>query len=279
MSKHPLLITLLVGLAACGGGEEAPPAAAMPTEVHFTASDFAFQGPQTIESGVVTLVLDNAGPDLHHLQLIKIPDGMTFDQFKDGLAQMQPNAPPPPWFATAVAGGVNPPQPGSSAKATIMVEPGEYAVLCLVDTPDHVPHVFKGMIQPLTVTASTGAPAAMPPADVMLTLVDYAFSFATSPTAGSHVIHVMNGAQQAHEVAFIKLLPGKTMEDVMAWGETYQNAPFEMYGGVPSMAPGEMADVYVDFTPGEWVALCFVPDINDGMPHLVHGMVLPFTIT
>jgi hypothetical protein len=45
------------------------------------------------------------------------------------------------------------------------------------------------------------------------------------------------------------------------------------------MRAGQMVDVHVDFTPGEWVALCFVPDATDAAPHLVHGMVLPFTIS
>lgn len=276
--KHRTVALLLVGLAACSGGEEAPPAAAAPTEVHFTASDFAFQGPSTIESGMVTFTLTSNGPNWHHLQLVKIPDGMTFDFFVQQLAQAQPGQPLPAWFVEA--GGVNPPPTGGSASATLMVEPGEYAVMCVVDTPDHVPHFAKGMIQPLTVTAASGAPAAMPPADMMLNLVDYAFSFSTPPTAGSHVIHVMNGGGQAHEVAFFKLEPGKTMDDVMAFAQTYAgDPPMVPHGGVPAIRPGEDADVYVDFTPGDWVALCFLPDATDGAPHVVHGMMLPFTIS
>jgi len=27
------------------------------------------------------------------------------------------------------------------------------------------------------------------------------------------------------------------------------------------------------------VALCFLPDATDGAPHVVHGMMLPFTIS
>ena len=37
--------------------------------------------------------------------------------------------------------------------------------------------------------------------------------------------------------------------------------------------------MHVDLEPGEYIALCFVPDANDGAPHLVHGMVLPFTVS
>ncbi|MGD8281321.1 MAG: hypothetical protein PVJ80_13335 [Gemmatimonadota bacterium] len=281
MNRNRLFALVLVAVAACGGEntpEAGSDAVAGPREVHFTASDFQFEGPSTIEAGMVTFDLSNTGPNLHHLQLVKLPDGMTLDAFQEALGQMQPGSPPPEWFVPA--GGVNPPPVGGeSAAVTMMIEPGEYAVLCLVDAPDHVPHVFKGMIQPLTVTPSTSAPAELPPADMTLTLVDYAFSFSTPPTAGSHVIHVSNGAAQGHEVAFIKLLPGKTVDDVMAWAETFQDRPFVTHGGVSVIAPGQVADAYVDFTPGEWMALCFVADATDGAPHVVHGMLQPFTIS
>jgi hypothetical protein len=278
MSSRPILVVLLLGLSACGGEgpQQAEQAAAVPTEVHFTASDFAFEGPATIESGIVTFVLANEGPNLHHLQLVRLPDDMTYEQLEEALGQMQPGTPPPAWFQDA--GGVNPPSPDEPARVTMMVEPGEYAVLCIVDTPEHVPHVVKGMIQPLTVTPSDAPLAQRPTPDMTLTLVDYAFSFSTPPTAGSHVIRVVNGAQQAHEVAFIKINPGMTLDDVMAWAETYEDQPFVTHGGVPGIAPGQAADAHVTFTPGEWVALCFIPDANDGAPHVVHGMMLPFTI-
>ncbi len=276
MQPRPLFAVLLVALSACGG-ESQRQSADVPTEIHFTASDFAFEGPATFESGMVTFVLANEGPNLHHLQLVRLPDDMTYEQFVEAMGQMQPGTPPPSWFQDA--GGVNPPSPDEPARVTMMVEAGEYAVLCMVDTPDHVPHVFKGMIQPLTVTPSSASPAEAPLADMTLTLVDYAFSFSTPPTAGSHVIRVVNGAAQAHEVAFIKINPGMTVDDVMAWAETYEDQPFVTHGGVPGIAPGQVADAYVNFTPGEWMALCFIPDAGDGVPHVVHGMMLPFTIT
>lgn len=281
MRRNRLLALTLVGLAACSG-ESAPDTAATdmgPREVQFTAQDFSFQGPSSIEAGTITLSLTNAGPNLHHLQLVRIPDGMTFDEFKEALGTIQPMTPMPDWFHDA--GGVNPPPTGNGpAKVTMTIEPGEYAVMCVVDTPDHIPHFAKGMIQPLTVTESSHPAAPLPPADMELSLVDYAFSFSTPPTAGSHVIRVTNGAEQSHEVLFVKLNPGKTVDDAMAWGQTYAGPePFVAHGGVSAMPPGQSEDVYVDFTPGQWMALCFLPDATDGLPHVAHGMMLPFTIS
>jgi hypothetical protein len=246
--------------------------------VRFTASDFTFDGPETIEAGMVTFVLTNASPEFHHLQLMRLADGMTIEDAQSRFAEMKPGQPFPAWFVDA--GGVNPPGPGAEARVTLMVEPGSYAVLCIVDTPDHIPHVMKGMIKPLTVTAAMGAPAPLPASDLTLTLVDYAFSFDAPPTGGSHAIRVVNGASQAHEVAIFRLLPGKTMDDVMAWGQTYAGAPpIVAVGGVAAFRPGQEAVMDVNLTPGEYVALCFVPDATDGLPHIAHGMVLPFQIS
>jgi hypothetical protein len=275
----------LLGLVACGGDAPTPEpeasaavVAPAPREVRFTATDFAFEGPASIEAGMITMVLDNQGEIWHHLQLIKLPDGMTVEDFQAGMANMQPGSPPPPWLEEA--GGVNPPEPGHPARVTMLVEPGEYAVLCFVDVPDHVPHVMKGMIQPLTVTPSSTPPAPLPESDLTLTLVDYAFAFSEPPTAGEHVIRVEVQAEQAHEVAFFRLAEGTTMDDVAAWAQTFEGEPpMTPVGGVPAMRAGQVAAVAVNFTPGQYVALCFIPDATDGRIHVEHGMVLPFTIS
>ena len=280
--SNRVLAYLSVLLVACGGdgsqGNAASEAPAGPQEVHFTASDFAFAGPTSIESGVVTFVLDNTSENFHHLQLARLTDGMTVEDFHQRLMTLQPGTPLPSWFVDA--GGVNPPPPGEPARVTLMVEPGEYVVLCFVDTPDHVPHFAKGMVAPLTVTEAAGAPASLPESDRTLTLVDYAFSFDAPLTSGSQDIRVVNGATQAHEIALFRLVPGKTMEDVMTWGASYEGEPPMIpAGGVPAIRPGQEAVIHVELEPGDYVALCFLPDANDGVPHLAHGMVLPFTIS
>jgi hypothetical protein len=282
MSMNRALVCLSILFVACGGdappADDAPEVATAPREVHFTASDFAFAGPTTIESGTVTFVLDNTSDTWHHLQLVRLTDGMTVEDFHQRLMTLQPGTPLPSWFVDA--GGVNPPPPGEPARVTLMVEPGEYAVVCVVDTPDHVPHFVKGMIAPLTVTEAAGAPAPMPEADRTLTLVDYAFSFDAPLTSGSQAIRVVNAATQTHEIALFRLLPGRTVEDVMAWGATYAGEPpMTAAGGVPAMPPGQEVVMHVDLEPGSYVALCFVPDAHDGAPHLAHGMAYPFTIS
>lgn len=249
-----------------------------PHEIRFISRDNSFEGPRTVEAGMVTLTLDNEGPQWHHLQLIRLPDGMTMEELEAALGQIKPGTPPPSWLKEA--GGVNPPEPGEEARVTMLLEPGEYAAVCLVDTPDRIPHVAKGMIAPLTVTASESPPAPAPESDITLTLVDYAFSFSEPPTAGKHVIKVENPSNQAHEIAVFRLLPGKTIDDFAAWGAAYEGpAPVTAVGGVPGIQPGQVAYVHVDLSAGDYVAACFVLDAGDGRMHLEHGMVMPFTVT
>ncbi|MFN8572942.1 MAG: hypothetical protein U0132_12915 [Gemmatimonadaceae bacterium] len=281
---------LTVGLLVCASvgcaGKESKPAdssattaAAAPTPnvVHVTASDFTFQMPDTIPAGMTTLVLQNSGTTLHHVQLLRLKDGKRLTDLQAGMKSMKPTDPPPPWVEEA--GGVNTPEPGSQSSATVMIEPGTYAVVCFVDTPDKVPHLMKGMMKELTVTPSSGAVASAANPDITVTLSDYTFAFSTPLTPGKHVLKVDNTAAQHHEFVLFQLLPGKTLDDFAKWGADYKGPrPAKAIGGVPGMSTGQTEFVPVDLTAGDYVAICFLPDTKDGKPHMMHGMVMPIKV-
>ena len=44
------------------------------------------------------------------------------------------------------------------------------------------------------------------------------------------------------------------------------------------MMADESGQFTVDLVPGDYALLCFVPDMHDGKPRLMHGMVKPFTV-
>jgi hypothetical protein len=253
--------------------------AAMPPEVHFTAKDFAFEGPDTISSGWTTVVLHNDGPTLHHIMFLHLTQGKTIADFKAAVAAMKPTDMMPPMWAVP-AGGVNPPMPGSDTRAIVDIQPGDYAIVCIVDIPDHVPHMMKGMIKGLTVTPSSGAAATEPVADVTVDAVDFAFAPSAPLTAGHHLIKFENKGTQPHELELVKLGEGKTMDDLAKWGATYQGPlPGTSLGGAAPMMPGQVEYIPLDLTPGNYAMLCFVPDpTKNNMPHLAEGMVRQFTI-
>ncbi|HEX8695376.1 MAG TPA: hypothetical protein VF746_23390 [Longimicrobium sp.] len=270
-------VGVAVGAAACSradaqAGDES--SAAAPQVVTVTARDFNFEAPAEIAAGPTTFRLVNAGQALHHVQLVKLDDGKTL---QDVYAALQAGGPPPAWVHWV--GGPNAPDPGSGSNATLVLEPGNYALLCFVDIPDHVPHVMKGMARALRVTAPATTPVAnasngLPAADVVMTLNDYSFTLSKPLTAGRHTIRVQNAARQPHEVELVRLAPGKTFADLEAWMGSMQGPPpASAIGGVAGLEPGVVNNFDVDLAAGDYVLICFLPDAKDGKPHLMHGMV------
>lgn len=280
--KHVSGLSLALGLIAACGGERTPPAseavAAAPSTITITAKDYAYEVPDTVTGGVVTITMVNQGPELHHIQFVKLGDGRTFADFTAFLRAMKPGDPMPAW-ATDVA-GPNTPVPGGTSSLTQDLAPGEYAIVCVIPSPDGVPHAMKGMIKPLTVLPPTGAVAALPTADVTVTMRDYAWDITPAITAGRHVLRIENAAEQSHEFFIARLEPGRTAMDLALWAEKPAGPPpGTPLGGTSGMAKGGVTFLSLDLAPGEYALLCFIPDHKDGKPHLVHGMIQQIKVT
>jgi hypothetical protein len=247
----------------------APAAAAAPNMVSFSAKEYAFEGPDTIPAGLTMFHLTGAGKELHHLSVAKLIEGKTY---ADLQAAFNTGGPPPAWAVPY--GGVNPPAPGETAIASIVLEPGNYAVLCWVEGPDHKPHLAKGMMKPLTVKESAAANMTEPTADVTMTLNDYSFTMSKPLAAGRQMIKVENAAAQPHEVVLVQLAPGKTIEDVGKWVMDMKGPPpGKPIGGIPGFIKGKNAFFEATLAPGDYGLICFIPDAKDGKPHYQHGMV------
>ena len=73
--------------AASGAASAKPAASALTSKAYsFEAQDYSFNGPATIEGGLVTLQLKNTGKEPHHLQLLKFNTGVTMDQLTAAIA-------------------------------------------------------------------------------------------------------------------------------------------------------------------------------------------------
>ena len=251
-------------------------AAATPNVVTIHAKDFSFSPVAApIPAGLTTFHLVNDGPNLHHIEIIRLDSGRTLTDLEKELAKP---ALPPTW--AVFQGGPNAPAPGTESNATLDLQPGNYAMICLVDLPGHVPHFAKGMVQPFTVAAPAAATGATAPSpDMTLTLSDYSFTLSAPLTPGKHTFEVKNQGPQMHEVEFVQLAPGKTIEQLLAWiDKPVGPPPGKPIGGV---SPFVGAPIYfsADFAPGNYAVLCFVPDAKDGKPHFMHGMMKQITVS
>jgi uncharacterized cupredoxin-like copper-binding protein len=247
----------------------APAPAPEPAAVTVTATDYKLDLPSSIPAGAVAIHLVNHGKELHQAQIVRLEDGKTVADLEKA---MKPDAPMPSWMK--FVGGPNGIAPGQEATSTTSLTPGRYAALCLIPSPDGVPHLMKGMIQPFEVTAGDGA-TALPAASDTVTMADYSFQSSRPLTPGHHTILVMNAGPQPHEMVVLRLAPGKTVKDFATWATTggMKGPPPAMpLGGVGVIEKGASGVFSVDLPPGDYGLICFVPDSKDGKLHLDHGM-------
>ena len=272
--RAPLLVAVAASPLA-GFAPHAARPAVKPNVVTVTATNYAFAGPSSIPAGLTTLRLVNHGTELHHMWIVRLDSGKTY---QDALAALKNPGPPPTWMHDVP--GPNAARPGGESSSTLVLRPGTYVVMCLIPAADRMPHAMKGMTHELTVTPTYGAKAqALPPADRTITVHDYAFDFSKPMTAGTHVIRVRNTADQTHEVVLVRLDPGKTPLDVAKWGENPQGPPpATPVGGLTGITKDDEANFTVTFAPGEYGLICFVPDAKDGKPHFTHGMTKTFVV-
>ena len=268
-----LSLAPLVLISAAWSGTQKPKRPRMNT-VTITAHDFGFTAPARVAAGLTRIRFINNGGTIHHAQLVRFTGGHTV---KDYVAALKPDAPPPKW-ATDV-GGPNAVGPHDELAVIQSLEPGNYGIVCFVDLPDHVPHLMKGMSRDLTVTRAGANSSALPEGDVSVDLVDYNFKWSEPLTAGAHRITVRTDAPQPHELTVIRLNPGKSANDLLAWLEKMEGPPpGKLLGGVAGLAKGKPVSVGLVFTPADYVFICFVPDMKDGKPHFMHGMVQTVTV-
>jgi hypothetical protein len=239
------------------------------------ATEFAFDAPDTITAGWTSIHLVNDGTQLHHVQLLRLDSGKTM---RDLTVAFKNPGPPPVWLVAI--GGPNAPDPKSQSDATVRLDPGNYAIVCMVDLGDHIPHVAKGMAHPLTVTANSGASGAAPASDVSVSLSDYAFAIDGVLTSGKHVVKVTNNGPQSHELELVRFADGKSIKDLAAWiNKPDGPPPATAIGGVSAVARGGTNYASFDLVPGNYALICFIPDGKDGRAHIEHGMVKEIKIS
>ena len=129
------------------GAAPAVAAAEPQADITVTLSDYAFAFSTPLTGGPHTVRVENAGPQLHAIEIERLADGKTLQDYVAwGKAGMK--GPPP----TTSAGGLIGPTKGQHAYFNVNLAPGNYLVVCYVpDEKDQKPHVAHGMIQELTI--------------------------------------------------------------------------------------------------------------------------------
>ncbi|MBM3941923.1 MAG: hypothetical protein FJ316_03175 [SAR202 cluster bacterium] len=274
-----LIVLLLVSIlgTACAGS--AP--AAIP-ELAIQAADFSFTAPDSIPGGLTRISMTNIGKEDHHAQLARLNDGVTVTQFQDTLKKGEAAVFPLVTFEGG-AGGM---PAGGKSSGLADLPSGQYLVLCFFPSPDGTPHLVKGMIKSLPVTAKP-AKAPTPPKAQTVDLGDFSFTgVAASYGPGSFTLEGVNKGKQVHELIAVKVADGVTAEQLRqilsappsAGGPPPGPPPFAFAGGMQAVMAGAKAYGEFNLQPGQYAFLCFVPDPSNGTPRVALGMYTPFTV-
>jgi hypothetical protein len=96
---------------------------------------------------------------------------------------------------------------------------------------------------------------------------------------GTYTWTVMNEGRQPHVLELFELLPGKTFQDVYAVfnGPPTQGPPTGLFAGDAAYAglfaePAKSFSSAITLHPGNYIAVCPIPDAASGRPHFALGM-------
>jgi uncharacterized cupredoxin-like copper-binding protein len=238
-----------------------------------------FEPLEDVTAGPAQLNLVNEGMEPHHVQLLKLNEGVTMDDVGAALATGNPGA---LLEIGAFAGGTGLVDPGSESTADALVdlEEGTYVMLCFIEGPDGLPHVAKGMVEAFEVRPADGDAGELPEPDVTVNMIDFGFDANELPSSG--VVELVNASEtQAHEMTLLRMAEGKTGQDVASFfeGEAPGPPPFSGVGGMQALMPGaSQLLVLEEAEPGDYLMICLIPDPADGVPHAAKGMSLPATV-
>jgi hypothetical protein len=271
----PIAAAVLVVTADGGPATNAQTRAAGPPVVTITATDYAYEAPDTVPAGVTVFRLVNHGDQPHAATIVRLEAGKTLSDYMEAYREAHRTGSARPAWASFRGGPIA--SMHGEGNVTLHLEPGNYAWVCFVPGPDGAPHLLKHnqahafVVRPRT--GDTPAPTAPKPT-VSLRMLDYSFQLSAPLEAGRHTIRVENGGADYHHVLLFKLRPDKIMQDFRAWlqKDMQGEAPSTYVGAMAELSTGADGYFEVDLTAGEYVLVCLITG-RDEMSHLAKGMI------
>ena len=216
--------------------------------------------------------------------LAKLRQGITLEAFmaadkavSAGMAGDKDSGPKMGKFISLadVVGGTNQ-GPMSKGSAYLNLTPGTFVLVASSGGGPGEP--YKPFYQVVKVTQ--GAVGAAPKATFALNMMDFHFDFPQTMTAGEQLWKVSNTGSQPHFALIFKLAKGKTSKDVIAWMESGNAGPPPVEDAtiIQGVTGGQTFYTTVKLSPGNYVAICPLPNIANSKPHFVEGMVSSFTV-
>ncbi len=253
------LLVLIIGFAfRAPFAAVAAPGAALSISVNesgFTIAD-------EFEGGLVTVEFTNTGQAPHLPGIARLKDGESPETVAAaGEAALT-------LVEDAVAPGVL--MPGTSGSVIAELTPGVWLVMDAIDPT--VPPTF------VTVVAGDGDGTTVPADAAAIGMHNFAFTgIPATVNAGKTTWKLENKGTQFHEVVLYQVEAGVTPESFLA-SFNGNSPPAGIPFGAGVTTPGNTIWKEFTLTPGNYLAVCLVPDDDSGAPHAQLGMMTAFTV-
>ena len=244
--------------------------------VDVSVGEFYVRAPDSIPAGLTTFRLHQVGdlltnrekvrvenlalatPDndptraFHMLWIVRLENGKTVSEWFDAQTKGEPT----PWAVDL--GGPASADPPRTSNATLVLEPGTYALVCHVGSAredKNRSHLLKGMFRPLTVVPSKSTTVSLPVPDVTARIVTGGAIQLSGPVrAGRQVIRVVNETTKSHEFILVRVKEGRAAGEVPVWKRQDGTPhPFEPRGGLSDIPPGATRVITAVFESGAYL--------------------------
>jgi hypothetical protein len=244
--------------------------------VEIVANDYAFIAPERLPAGRTTFRFANNGKVPHELNISRLRDGVEMKNILDSVRadkSVKNLIVGPAGVLFAAPGGK------SNAGITVDLSKGErYAVICIFrDSAGAKPHYDLGMTK--IVSVGGAQPLAPLPQVATDTIVatDYAYQYPRTVRPGLHTFAMRNEGKQRHELTFIMLKKGVTMQQLLAAEKSGADVDslFDGNFGLLHARGGEspVGELSIPMQPGrEYVIACFFKDDEKAPEHYSLGM-------
>ncbi len=236
-------------------------------DVAIRLDEYSIAIPSTLPAGPTRLTATNVGKEEHHMTLVRLADGQTFESLIAALTKDPAEA----ISEFELVPGPQSVAPGGTQAVQLDLQPGHYVALCVIPDSTGTPHAAKGMIAQFEVTGTMPAGGSAVPTEQGFRLEEYkVLAPAKVPLHG--VVRVENIGSITHELALYRLAAGQAYDDavaaLLASGGSLALIPS---GGVTAISVKQAAGLVLDLTPGTYVMVCFLPTLQHS-DHLHQGM-------
>ncbi len=273
----PVLSLLALGLVASASAQQS--AAEMP-ELEVTRTEAGLQVPDTLEAGFYRFVYTDEvyGPDgtaMYEVSLDRINDeSTTLDEVQAGYATMN---------EAMMGGGEVGAGEAIEQLAALITPVGGPGVIVELKEGHHIASAVGQSLEDSEFVTFTVTPASSdvqgPEADLTVNMTEFAYDIPEEVEAGQQVWRIENAGGQVHHLVLFRIKEGKTLDEVIAFLESEQGEePVEYVRSTAVIGAGQSNYVEYDLAPGEYLAICFLPDYETGELHAMLGMMDTFTV-